>query len=312
MWDEEDGFFYDVLRLPDGSATRLRVRSLVGLLSLCATTVLLPETFRDLPRVVERVRRYITRNRHLATTIADPQKPGVGNRRLLALLNEDKLRRVLKVMLDEREFLSPFGIRSLSRRHAEHPFLYHHEGQTFRVDYAPAESPSGLFGGNSNWRGPIWMPVNALLLRALLKLYAYYGDDFKVECPTGSGKLMNLYEVAREISDRLISIFTRGADGRRPVFGGNELFQSDPNWRDCLQFYEYFHGDNGAGIGANHQTGWTGVVATMIQFLGTVSAQDILGGQVVGKSYHEGGPAWQPPPPADMPVPAATTVKAAT
>ena len=164
-------------------------------------------------------------------------------------------------MLDEKEFLSPFGIRSLSRHHADHPFVYHHDGQEFRVDYAPAESTSGMFGGNSNWRGPIWMPVNILLFRGLMKLYAYYGDDFKVECPTGSGNQMTLFEVAKEIGNRLIAIFSRDADGRRPVYGGPELFQSDPNWRDHILFYEYFHGDNGAGIGASHQTGWTGAVA---------------------------------------------------
>jgi hypothetical protein len=286
MWDEQDGFFYDVLRLPDGTATRLKVRSMVGLLSLCATTVIPPEALKSCPRVGERARWYLDRNPELAKTAADPRKPGVGGRYLLALLNEDKLRRVLSIMLDEREFLSPFGIRSLSRRHAAEPFIYQHGAQTFRVDYAPAESTSGLFGGNSNWRGPVWMPVNLLLLRGLLKLYAYYGDDFKVECPTGSGKHMNLFQVAHEVGGRLTAIFCRDGDGRRPVYGDTSLFQSDPNWRDNILFFEYFHGDNGAGIGASHQTGWTGAIGTVIQTLSALSAEAILGGQVVAKPYH--------------------------
>ena len=285
MWDEEDGFFYDVLRLPNGTATRLKVRSMVGLLSLCATTVIPAETLTEMPEVLERVRWLLDRNPHLLANVANPRKAGVQGRRLLAMLNEDKLRRVLRVMLDEREFLSPHGIRSLSRHHAHSPYTYVHDGQTFQVDYAPAESTSGLFGGNSNWRGPVWMPVNGLLFRALLKLYAFYGDDFKVECPTGSGKQMNLFEVAREIGNRLISIFTPDANGRRPVYGESAVFQSDPNWRDHLLFYEFFHGDNGAGIGASHQTGWTGVVASIIQLLGAVKPGDILAGQVVGKAY---------------------------
>jgi hypothetical protein len=285
MWDEDDGFFYDVLRLPNGAATRLKVRSMVGLLSLCATTVISPQSFEKLPRLVERLRWFLDRNPHLLATIANPRTPGVGNRRLLALLNEEKLRRVLAVMLDEKEFLSPFGIRALSRHHAGSPFTYDLNGQTFRVEYVPAESDSGMFGGNSNWRGPIWMPVNVLLFRGLMKLYAYYGDDFKVECPTGSGVQMTLFEVAREIGNRLIAIFTRDADGRRPVFGGASVFQTDPNWRDHVLFYEYFHGDNGAGLGASHQTGWTGAVASIIQILGSVEPADVLTGQAVAKVY---------------------------
>jgi len=285
MWDEADGFYYDVLRLPDGTATRLKVRSMVGLLSLCATTVISAETLEKLPRVVERLRWFLDRNPQLMATIHSPRTPGVGNRRLLALLNEEKLRRVLAVMLDEKEFLSPFGIRALSRHHAASPFTYDLNGQTFRVEYVPAESDSGMFGGNSNWRGPIWMPVNILLFRGLMKLYAYYGDDFKVECPTGSGNQMTLFEVARELGNRLTAIFTRDADGRRPVFGGASAFQSDPNWRDHLLFYEYFHGDNGAGLGASHQTGWTGAVASIIQILGSVQPADVLAGLAVAKVY---------------------------
>jgi hypothetical protein len=261
---------------------------MVGLLSLCATTVITPQSLEKLPHLVERLRWFLDRNPHLLATIHNPRTPGVENRRLLALLNEDKLRRVLAVMLDEKEFLSPFGIRSLSRHHAGAPFTYVHDGNTFRVDYVPAESTSGMFGGNSNWRGPIWMPVNVLLFRGLMKLYAYYGDDFKVECPTGSGNQMTLFEVAREIGNRLIGIFTRDADGCRPVFGGASVFQSDPNWSDHLLFYEYFHGDNGAGLGASHQTGWTGAVASIIQILGSVQPADVLTGQAVAKVYRRG------------------------
>jgi hypothetical protein len=285
MWDAEDGFFYDVLKTPDGRATRLKVRSMVGLLSLCATTVIAPETLTKLPQALERVRWFLDRNPELAANIASPRKPGVQGRRLLALLNEDKLRRILKVLLDENEFLSPYGIRSLSRHHAAHPYVLHVGGQEYRVGYLPAESDNGMFGGNSNWRGPVWMPVNALLFRGLIKLYAYYGDDFKVECPTGSGKQMTLFEVASEIGNRLIGLFARDAEGRRPVFGGNPVFQHDPSWRDHILFYEYFHADNGAGLGASHQTGWTGVVATIIQLLASTQPGDILGGQAVARPY---------------------------
>ena len=189
-------------------------------------------------------------------------------------------------MLDEKEFLSPHGIRALSRYHAEHPFVFSVHGDEYRVNYLPAELDTGMFGGNSNWRGPVWMPVNALLIRALLQYYLYYGDAFKVECPTGSGKRMNLFEVSREIANRLISIFLRDETGRRPVFGGAERFQTDPHWRDCLQFYEYFHGDNGAGIGASHQTGWTGGVAKLIEIFGRVDARALLKGGIAQSFGH--------------------------
>ena len=268
MWDEEDGFFYDVLRLPDGSATRLKVRSMVGLLPLCATTVVSQETSRRLPRLIERARWFLNRNRDLAAHIAPPDKPSASGYNLLCLLDETKLRRVLARLLDENEFLSPYGIRSLSKFHEQHPYTFNLGRDVFRVNYLPGESDTGMFGGNSNWRGPIWMPVNALLIRALMKLHLYYGDDFKVECPTGSGKQMSLREVAEEISHRLSGIFTRAADGRRAVFGSADKFQSDPHWRDNVLFYEYFHADNGAGLGASHQTGWTGVVAKLIQMFG--------------------------------------------
>jgi len=203
---------------------------------------------------------------------------GVQGRGILALVNKERLRRILTRMLDEKEFLSPYGIRSLSRYHADHPYVVNVGGQEYRVAYLPAESDSGMFGGNSNWRGPIWMPVNALIIRSLLHYYSYYGDNFKIECPTGSGRMMNLFEVAHEISNRLTRIFLRDETGRRPVFGGSEKFQTDPNWRDNLLFYEYFHGDNGAGIGASHQTGWTGVIANLIEIFGKLDAETVLEG----------------------------------
>ena len=196
----------------------------------------------------------------------------------MALVNPERLRRVLSKMLDENEFLGPHGIRSISKFHEQHPYVFYVNGQEYRVDYLPAESNTGMFGGNSNWRGPVWMPVNAMIIRALLQYYLYYGDNFKVECPTGSGKMMNLFEVSKEISDRLSRVFLRDEQGRRPVYGGTEKFQSDPHWRDHLQFFEYFHGDNGAGLGASHQTGWTGLVAKFIQLYGLLDAQRFLEG----------------------------------
>jgi hypothetical protein len=209
--------------------------------------------------------------------IHDPSKPGMEGRRLASILDETKLRRVLAKMLDENEFLSAYGIRSLSRHHADHPFVMHAGGHEYKVAYLPAESDTGMFGGNSNWRGPIWMPVNSLILRALMNYHSYYGPDFTVECPTGSGQMKNLYEVAEEIGRRLENIFLRDADGHRPVFGGAEKFQSDPHWKDCLLFYEYFHGDNGAGLGASHQTGWTGIIARSMHLFATMTAQDVEG-----------------------------------
>jgi hypothetical protein len=280
MWDEEDGFYYDVLRLPDGTATRLKVRSMVGLLPLCATTIVDKWQRDKAPRLTTQMIERLKRMPELLESIhpTGPGHLGVAERGILALVNPDRLRRILTRMLDENEFLSAYGIRSLSRYHADHPYVFSVRGQEYRVSYLPAESDSGMFGGNSNWRGPIWMPVNALIIRALLHYYAYYGDNFKIECPTGSGKLMNLSEVAREITNRLTSIFLRDGDGRRPVFGGAEKLQRDPHWRDNLLFYEYFHGDNGAGIGASHQTGWTGVIAALIEMFGKVDAEEFLQG----------------------------------
>jgi hypothetical protein len=278
MWDEEDGFYYDVLRLPDGSARRLKVRSMVGLLPLCATTVIEPWQRERVPRVTNILQERWQRMPELRDSIHPTGKGHLGyaDRGIAALVNPDRLRRILARMLDENEFLSPYGIRALSRYHDEHPFVVHVEGQEYRVNYLPAESDTGMFGGNSNWRGPVWMPVNALLIRALLSFYAYYGDSFKIECPTGSGNRMNLFEVARDIANRLTRIFLRDKSGRRPVYGGTEKFQTDPHWKDYILFYEYFHGDNGAGLGASHQTGWTGVVAKLIELFGRLDGAQLL------------------------------------
>ena len=276
LWDEEDGFFYDVLRLPDGQASRLKVRSMVGLLPLSATMVLPVEGMEISEELLARLRRRIESMPELLATIHDARVVGVNGRRMLAVLDEDKLRRVLTRMLDESEFLSPHGLRALSRVHAEHPFSFDVHGQNYEVHYLPGESDSGLFGGNSNWRGPVWFPVNYLILRGLLHLYAYYGDEFTVECPTGSGRQCTLFEIAEELGRRLVSIFVPGEDGRRPMFGGTERFQDDPLWKDLLLFNEYFHGDNGAGLGASHQTGWTGLVARIIQVLGYLRPEDLL------------------------------------
>src|SRR5881296_1786930 len=254
MWDEEDGFFYDVLRLPDGGAQRLKVRSMVGLLPLCAATVFQGQLLAKYPEVSQRFGPFLEARPELTAFIHNPGKPGHAGRHLAAVLNETKLRRVLTTMLDENEFLSPYGIRSISRYHAEHPYVFRVGDQAYRVSYLPAESDTGMFGGNSNWRGPIWMPVNGLIMRALLQYHTYYGKNFTIECPTGSGRYMNLYQVAEELTRRLASIFLRDSKGRRPIYGGTRKFQEDPHWSDYLQFFEYFHGDNGAGLGASHQT----------------------------------------------------------
>jgi Glycosyl hydrolase family 63 C-terminal domain len=272
LWDEKDGFFYDLLHLPDGRAMRLKIRSLVGLLPLCAVTVISRDVFQKFPRVVERVVQRLAGQRDLRRALSFQREAGMNGRSMLSVADEGKLRRILARMLDEREFLSPYGIRSLSRHHEREPYIFHCNGTEFRVDYWPAESKSGLFGGNSNWRGPIWFPVNVLLLRTLLVLFTYFGDNFKVECPTGSGCQMNLREVAEELQTRLTRIFLLDENGKRPVYGGTEKFQTDPHWKDLVLFYEYFHGDNGAGIGASHQTGWTGLVAMILglDYLDTV------------------------------------------
>jgi len=279
MWDEEDGFFYDLLQFPNGDAMRLKVRSMVGLLPLCASTVVEPKgVVENSPRLRELVQTFKKRHPEVLKHIAplDEKFIGYGGRRLWSVCNKKKLERILGYMLDENEFLGPYGIRSLSKYHLHNPFVFNLSGQEYKVQYLPAESNTGMFGGNSNWRGPVWMPVNALLLRALLNLYQFYGDDFKVECPTRSGKYMTLYEVAQELARRLSSIFLRDASGKRPVYGGTARFQEDPYWKDYILFYEYFHGDNGAGLGASHQTGWTGIIARVLDLFARGSAADWL------------------------------------
>lgn len=278
MWDEEDGFFYDLLRLPDGQATRLKVRSMVGLLPLCASTVFEGDAVDRYPKLMELIAQFRERHPELIAQVAPTEAGFIGykKRRLLAILNRKKLERVLGYLLDENEFLGPHGIRSLSRYHEDHPFVFRTGGIDYTVQYLPAESNTGMFGGNSNWRGPVWMPVNLLIVRALINLYSFYGDEFKVECPTGSGQQMSLFEVAEEIVRRLSGTFLRGEDGRRPVYGGTEKFQSDPHWRDLILFYEYFHGDNGAGLGASHQTGWTGLIAPLLDIFGRIDAKSLL------------------------------------
>jgi hypothetical protein len=278
MWDEQDGFFYDLLRLPDGQAMRLKVRSMVGLLPLCASTMFEGDVARRFPKLQEMIDLFRTRHPELVSQVSPTDKGfrGFKDRRLLAVLNKEKLERVLGYLLDEQEFLSPYGIRSLSRYHEHHPFRFHVGHQPFEVRYLPAESDSGMFGGNSNWRGPIWMPVNALLIRALLNLYEFYGEEFKVQCPTGSGRYMNLFEIAKELVGRLSRMFLRDENGRRPVYGGTAKFQNDPHWRDLILFYEYFHGDNGAGLGASHQTGWTGLIAPLLDIFARTDAKSFL------------------------------------
>jgi hypothetical protein len=278
MWDEQDGFFYDVLRLPDGQAMRMKVRSMVGLLPLCASTTFEADVATRYPKLTELIALFRQRHPEMIAHLAPTGQGfvGYGGRRLFSILTKPKLERMLGYLLDENEFLGPHGIRSLSRYHLDHPFTFWVGNQEFKVQYLPAESNTGMFGGNSNWRGPVWMPVNALLLRALLNLYGFYGDDFKVQCPTGSGRYMTLFEVAKEIERRLAGTFLRNANGQRPVYGGTEKFQQDPHWRDLILFYEYFHGDNGAGLGASHQTGWTGLIAFLMDIFGRIDAKWVL------------------------------------
>jgi hypothetical protein len=276
LWDEEDGFFYDVLRFPDGNAMRIKVRSIVGLLPMCASTVIEPEERKRVPGVMK---LFEERKKGMPELIPDLYyAQGHADRGLMALVSPERLKRILDYMLDENEFFSPYGIRALSRYHLEHPYVFNVGGEAFTVKYLPADSDSGMFGGNSNWRGPVWMPINFIIVRSLLTFYAYFGDSFKVECPTGSGRQMNLFEVAQEISRRLVSISLRDKDNRRPVYGGQAKFQNDPYWRDCILFHEYYHGDNGAGIGASHQTGWSGLVAMLIEIFRKTDADKLLQG----------------------------------
>jgi hypothetical protein len=278
MWNSEDGFFYDVLRLPDGQAVPLRVRSMVGLLPLCASTVFEPDLVSKFPKLYEKIMQFKERNLAILSHIAPVSQGfrGHGGRRMFALLNRTQLEQVLAYLLDENEFLGPYGIRSLSRHHLEHPFSLRIQDKEYSVRYLPAESDTGLFGGNSNWRGPVWMPVNVLILRALLAQFSFYGDEFKVQCPTGSGRYMNLFEVAKEIKRRLGATFLRDETGRRPVYGGTKKFQEDPHWRDLILYYEFFHADNGAGMGASHQTGWTGLIAFIFDYFERVDPKTLL------------------------------------
>jgi mannosylglycerate hydrolase MGH1-like protein len=265
LWDEEDGFYYDVLSLPHGEYIKMRVRSMVGLIPLFAVETLEPEIVDRLPGFKRRMQWFCDNRPDFREHVEIVEKPGGGVRRLLSIVKRKQLPRVLRLMLDEAEFLSPYGIRAVSQYHRDRPYMLGVNGMEYHVRYEPAESSSGLFGGNSNWRGPIWFPMNYLIIESLQKFHYYFGDDLKVECPTGSSQMMNLREVSAELSRRLTCIFLRGSDGRRPVFGGAAKFQHDPEWRDLVLFYECFHGDNGAGIGASHQTGWTGLVAKLLQ-----------------------------------------------
>ncbi|MCQ3976517.1 MAG: glucosidase, partial [Anaerolineae bacterium] len=265
LWDTEDEFFYDALHLPDDRIVPLKVRSLVGLMPLLAAETLEPDVLEEMP-VFNRRMHWFTNNRpHLSGNMASIEVEGVGRRHLVAILTRERLVSVLRYLLDENEFLSPYGIRSVSKVHQACPCSLSFNGTTLSINYQPAESQSDLFGGNSNWRGPVWFPLNFLIIESLQKFYHYYGDDLKVECPTGSGAMLTLDEVATELSQRLIRLFLRNKAGQRPIYGGLDPFQKDPHWRDLILFNEYFHGDNGAGLGASHQTGWTGLVARLIQ-----------------------------------------------
>ena len=265
LWDDEDGFFYDVLHLPSGQHRYMKVRSLVGLIPLLAVETLEPEIVDKLPGFKRRLEWFVENRPEFREHLETMEQPGGGVRRLLSIVSREELPRVLRLMLDEQEFLSPYGIRAVSQHHRDHPYVLTFDDREYRVDYEPAESSTGLFGGNSNWRGPIWFPINYLLIEALQKFDHFYGPSLQVEFPTGSGSRAALWDVAAELSRRLTRIFLRDADGRRPVHGGAGKFQTDPHWRELVWFYEYFHGDNGAGIGASHQTGWTGLVAKLLQ-----------------------------------------------
>jgi len=265
MWDETDGFYYDVLRLPDGHHFPLKVRSMVGILPLFAVETIDPSVWEALPNFKERVVWFMKHRSDLTNNVTCMEKAGMENRRLLAIVDRDQLKRILQKVFDEKEFLSPYGIRSLSKVYDGKPYTFSLDGQSYSIDYEPAESTSGLFGGNSNWRGPVWFPVNYLFIESLQKFHYYLGDDFKVEFPSGSGKFLNLWDIASELSRRMINIFVPDAKGHRPMYGGVAKFQQDPNWKDCVSFFEYFNGNDGAGLGASHQAGWTALVAKLIQ-----------------------------------------------
>lgn len=265
LWNEEDGFFYDALHLPNDHFVELKVRSMVGLLPIFAVDTIEPNILEQMDVFKRRMEWFYNNRPHLSDNLACIYTSGVGERRLLAMLTRERLVRVLEKMLDENEFLSEYGIRSLSKYHQDHPYTFSVDGQEHTVSYQPGESESGLFGGNSNWRGPIWFPMNYLIIESLQKFHHFYGDDLRVECPTGSGQMMNLWEVATELSRRLMGLFLKNGKGERPIYGRMEKFHQDPHWRNLILFYEYFHGDNGVGLGASQQTGWTGLVAKLIQ-----------------------------------------------
>ncbi|HEX4643550.1 MAG TPA: hypothetical protein VH161_08775, partial [Candidatus Acidoferrales bacterium] len=268
LWDEEDGFFYDAIHLPNGEQHYLKVRSMVGLIPLFAVETLEPELIARLPGFQRRMQWFLDNMPGFASRVDSSQGSPNGPRRLLSLVDSKQLVRIVSYMVNKEEFYSPHGIRALSKYHATHPYVLAINGNEYRVDYEPGESQSGLFGGNSNWRGPVWFPVNFLMIESLQKFHHYYGDDFRVECPSGSGQQMSLWDVSAEISRSLTHIFLRDGSGRRPVYGGNDKFQNDPLWRDLVLFYEYFHGDTGAGLGASHQTGWTGLVSKLLDQTG--------------------------------------------
>jgi hypothetical protein len=265
LWQEQDGFFHDVLELPDGQARPLGMRTLVGAVPLFAVETIEPEILEALPDFRKRLEWFLANRPHLASLISRWYEPGSGERRLFALVRGHRMKQVLRRLLDPAEFLSDHGVRSVSRYHAEHPFVLSFDGMSRRFDYEPGEAQDALYGGNSNWRGPIWFPMNFLLIEALQRFHHYYGNDFLVECPTGSGTKITLWQISQELSRRLTRIFLRGPDGRRPVYGDNQIFQADPHWRDYICFYEYFHGETAAGLGASHQTGWTALVAKLLQ-----------------------------------------------
>ncbi|HSC08892.1 MAG TPA: hypothetical protein VLD59_18860, partial [Steroidobacteraceae bacterium] len=264
LWDDTDKFFYDVLHLPAGQHVPLKVRSMVGLIPLFAVETLEPELLTKVPEFARRLEWFLNYRPDLAALVSHWNEKGRGQRRLLSLLRGHRMKRLLRRMLDETEFLSPYGVRALSRVHAEQPYTFRVDGTVLTVRYQPAESDSGLFGGNSNWRGPIWFPVNYLLIESLQKFHHYYGEEFRIECPTGSGVYLSIEEVAAELSRRLTRIFLKDAQGARPLFAHHPRLQSDPHFRDYVLFYEYFHGDSGRGVGASHQTGWTGLVAKLL------------------------------------------------
>ena len=281
-WDDEDGFYYDVMRMPDGTAIQLKTRSLVGLLPMCAATVFDGELLKRYSMLMERAQQFVRDFSDALPSLAHVADPNPVGRRILSLVDELRLRRILETMLDEEEFLGAHGIRAISRRHLDQPCIFDWGGQEYNVHYLPAESDTGMFGGNSNWRGPVWFPMNVVILRGLAQLHRYYGDELKVECPTGSGHEMNLLDVATEIATRLATTFTNDENGRRPVYGGIEKFQTDPHWHDLIPFHEYFHGDNGAGIGASHQTGWTGTVALLFMLGGALHSEPSAAARVAG------------------------------